>query len=246
MRLHLLLVWFLSLGVSRAETPNSAEMCGELKGSSAVANTFSSCYGNLCHTIMHFILIKIIRLILHHVSSTGEPHNASTGSQLTWKSLQIQTRYIDINNINNNVIVRIWLYKVLHSPDGKKLRKASETNTTGQRLQNIKVGKAGVLLARGYQKLVLLVRNANKANKPQSRFTCFPPKWFGAGLVQHEALAPTLCRCKATYVHSQEQDDWDHQGQLQLSEQHFLKSQSQTHWTSHVSFRSNTWVQSWQ
>lgn len=56
-------------------------------------------------------------------------------------------------NIENNniiiIIVRIWLYKVLHSPDGKKLLKASETNTTGQKSQNIKDGTAGVLLACG-------------------------------------------------------------------------------------------------
>lgn len=60
--------------------------------------------------------------------------------------------------IENNNIIRIWLYKVLHSLDGKKLLKASETNTTGQKSQNIKVGTASDLLA----------RFANKANESES------------------------------------------------------------------------------
>lgn len=58
-------------------------------------------------------------------------------------------RYIENNNIIIIIIVRIGLYKVLHSPDGKKLLKASETNTTGQKSQNIKVGTASVSLACG-------------------------------------------------------------------------------------------------
>lgn len=41
-------------------------------------------------------------------------------------------------------MIEIWLYKVLHSPDGKKLLKASETNTTGQKSQNIKDSTAGI------------------------------------------------------------------------------------------------------
>lgn len=60
-------------------------------------------------------------------------------------------RYIENSNINDIVIVRIWLYKVLHSPDGKKLLEASETNTTGQKLQNIKDSTTDVLSARGQQ-----------------------------------------------------------------------------------------------
>lgn len=58
-------------------------------------------------------------------------------------------QYIENNNNNHIIIIRIWLYKVLHSPDGKKLLKASETNTTGQKSQNIKDGAAGILLAHG-------------------------------------------------------------------------------------------------
>ncbi len=103
----------------------------------------------MSHAIMHIILTKIIKLVLHNVFSTGwftQREYWMSDSHIK-KLLNIQTRYIENNN--NIVIVRIWLYKVLHSPDGKKLLKASETNTTGQKSQNIKVGAAGVLLARG-------------------------------------------------------------------------------------------------
>lgn len=75
-------------------------------------------------------------------SHTGEHWKSDLNIK---KLLNIQMRYIE----NNNIIVRIWLYKVLHSLDGKKLLKASETNTTGQKSQNIKVGTASSLLARG-------------------------------------------------------------------------------------------------